>query len=69
MGKFEAGVERVYINSLRQSCNREVEEKDNRIERHSGVFGFGADRDMIKKIKAEPMPSCEKLRDMGLINY
>lgn len=64
---FEQGIERGYVSSLRGTCNREFESKESRMDAHRGVFGFGANPEMIEKIRAEPMPSCQRLRDMGLL--
>ena len=64
---FEIGIERQYVSGLKNQCSREYDYKEARIERNRGVFGFGADWDAIKKIQAEPMPSCEKLQQMGVL--
>ncbi|KAF9512692.1 hypothetical protein BS47DRAFT_1345124 [Hydnum rufescens UP504] len=66
---FENGVERVYVGSLRNGCNRELEDKERRMEQHRGFFGFGGDWEKVKQIQAEVMPSCQRLRDMGLLSY
>lgn len=64
---FEAGIERGFVSSLRSSCNREFESKERRMDQHRGIFGFLGDPDMMEKIRQEPMPSCQRLRDMGLL--
>lgn len=64
---FEAGIERGFVSSLRSSCNREYESRENRMAQHQGIFGFLGDPAKVEKIRQEPMPSCQRLRDMGLL--
>ena len=59
----------MYVGSLRNGCNREIEDKERRMEQHKGFFGIGGDWAMVQQIRAEAMPSCQKLRDMGLLSY
>ncbi|KAF8315371.1 DnaJ-domain-containing protein [Clavulina sp. PMI_390] len=64
---FEASIERGYVSSMRTACNREFESKEQRMDQHRGIFGFLGDPEMVEKIRQEPMPSCQRLRDMGLL--
>lgn len=66
---FENGIERVYVGSLRNGCNREAEDKERRMEQHRGFFGIGGDWAKVEEIRVEAMPSCQRLRDMGLLSY
>jgi DnaJ family protein B protein 12 len=66
---FEREVEKTFVSAHRHQCNKELEDKERRMDAHRGLFGLGADWDKIKLIQKEPMPSCEKLRSMGLLGY
>ncbi|KAF8317757.1 uncharacterized protein EI90DRAFT_2943014 [Cantharellus anzutake] len=66
---FEQLVERTYVDTVRNGCSRELEDKRRRMEQHEGFFGIGADWQKIEQIKGESTPSCQKLRDMGLLRY
>ncbi|KAG8908640.1 hypothetical protein FRB99_004928 [Tulasnella sp. 403] len=54
---FEHDVERTYINSLRHTCQRQLDDRDRRIQEEFGIFGIGADREKIKAIRAETFDS------------
>lgn len=41
-------------------------DKQQRIENNKGFFGIGADWDNIRRIEKEPLPSCQKLRQLGV---
>jgi len=64
---FEQNVERRYVDILRNGCNRELEDKRRRMEQHEGFFGIGADRQKVEQIRNENTPSCQQLRDLGLL--
>jgi DnaJ family protein B protein 12 len=63
---FERVVEHHYEDHLYSLCQSDVESKEHRIEQQRGFFGFGADWDKIREIRAEPMPNCNKLKDLRI---
>lgn len=65
--QFEQSVERTYVDIIRNGCSRELEDKRSRMEQHEGFFGIGADWQKIEQIRNEISPSCQKLRDIGLL--
>ena len=65
--RFEKNVENVYTRELYGRCQRALDDKERRKDREIGVFGFGTDWEKVKKIEQEPIESCDKLRQMGLL--
>ncbi|EMD38957.1 hypothetical protein CERSUDRAFT_112669 [Gelatoporia subvermispora B] len=65
--RFEKNVENVFTRELYGRCQRAIDDKERRKDREIGVFGFGTDWEKVKKIDAEPIESCDRLRQMGLL--
>ncbi|KAG8727542.1 hypothetical protein FRC12_022415 [Ceratobasidium sp. 428] len=63
---FERVVERQYEEHLYNLCQHEADTREHRAQQHQGVFGFGADWDKIRSIRAETLPHCEKLKLLRL---
>lgn len=67
LSRFEATVERVYTQELYTMCQRGMEQKERRKEQEVGVFGIGTDWNKVRRIEAEKVESCDKLRELGVI--
>lgn len=65
--RFEGNVERAYTQDLYVQCQRGVDRKERAKNQEVGLFGFGTDWDRVARIDAEPIPSCEELRRLGLL--
>ena len=65
--KFEHTVERAYTQELYAQCQRGLDRKQRRKDQEVGVFGIGTDWDKVRKIDEEPVESCDKMREMGLL--
>ncbi|PIL25141.1 transporter [Ganoderma sinense ZZ0214-1] len=65
--QFETNVERAYTNELYGQCQRGLDRKQRRKDQEVGVFGIGTDWEEVKKIDVEPIESCDKLRELGLL--
>lgn len=65
--KFEGNVERAFTQDLYAQCQRGLDRKQRREDQEVGIFGFGTDWDKVKQIREEPIESCDKLRQMGLL--
>ncbi|TBU42820.1 DnaJ-domain-containing protein [Dichomitus squalens] len=65
--QFETNIERAYTNDLFVQCQRAIDHKQRRKEQEVGVFGIGTDWEKVKKIEAEPVESCNRLRELGLL--
>ncbi|KAI0708818.1 hypothetical protein C8T65DRAFT_718421 [Cerioporus squamosus] len=65
--KFEGNIERAYTQDLYAQCQRGLDRKQRREDQEVGIFGIGTDWDKVKKIREEPIESCDKLRQMGLL--
>ncbi|KAI1793518.1 DnaJ-domain-containing protein [Ganoderma leucocontextum] len=65
--QFETNVERAYTSDLFAQCQRAVDRKQRRKDQEVGVFGIGTDWEKVKKIDEEPVESCDKLRELGLL--
>ena len=65
--KFEHNIERAYTQELYGQCQRGLDRKQRRKDQEVGVFGIGTDWEKVKKIEQEPIESCDKLRQMGLL--
>lgn len=65
--KFEHNVERAYTQDLYSQCQRGLDRKQRRKEQEVGMFGIGTDWEKVKKIDEEPIESCDKLKQMGLL--
>ena len=63
--RFEQGVEQSYLQRLQQMCNYEIQHRNERLQQARGFFGVGADWDKVKRIEAEVMQHCSKLRSLG----
>lgn len=63
---FERGVEETHIRALQSECHTFNVIKQRKIAEETGLFGWGADYDKIRKLRAEKSPSCEKLRGWGV---
>lgn len=62
---FERDVEETHIRQLQADCHNFNVIKQRKIAEETGLFGWGADYDKIRKIRAEKHPSCDKLRSWG----
>jgi len=56
---FEHDVERSYVSALRHQCQRQLEDRERRVQDAIGVFGIGVNWDEVKKMKEEQFESCE----------
>ncbi|KAH9940849.1 DnaJ-domain-containing protein [Epithele typhae] len=65
--RFESNVERAYTQDLYAQCQRGLDRKQRREDQEVGIFGIGTDWKKVEQIKAEPIESCDKLRQMGLL--
>lgn len=63
--RFEQGIEQNYLQRLQNMCNYEVQNRNERLQRARGFFGLGADWDEVKRIEAEELKHCSKLRSLG----
>jgi len=67
---FERVVERTFVSGLQSQCRAELDSQERRMEQHRGLFGIGANWEEVRKIKAEKLPGCDKLKEMNLFtNY
>lgn len=66
--RFESSVERAYTQDLYAQCQRGVDRKERLKNEEVGLFGIGTDWDKVRRIDAEPVESCEKLRTLGLLH-
>jgi len=67
---FERVVERTFVSGLQSQCRGELDSQERRMEQHRGLFGIGANWEEVRKIKAEKLPACDKLKEMNLFaNY
>jgi len=47
-------------------CRKELQRRNDGIERHSGFLGvFGRNPAELAKVYREPLPSCDRLRQLG----
>ncbi|TFK53426.1 DnaJ-domain-containing protein [Heliocybe sulcata] len=65
--KFEKNVEKVYVSSLYDQCQRGLDRKQQRKEAEVGFFGIGTDWDKVRAIDQEKIEECDRLREMGLL--
>lgn len=63
--RFEQSIEQAYLQRLQSMCNYEVQHRNERLQRARGFFGLGADWDEVKRIEAEELKNCSKLRALG----
>ncbi|GAA97670.1 uncharacterized protein L969DRAFT_49370 [Mixia osmundae IAM 14324] len=63
--RFEETIEENYIHMLQVRCQREMEDRTERIQREKGLFGIGADWAKIRKMQQERSLHCQKLRAAG----
>jgi len=64
---FERGIENRWKNEMIRSCEWQLSERTRKLEANSGIFGIGADRDALKRIREEKLDSCEMLKAKRLI--
>ncbi|CCM01803.1 uncharacterized protein FIBRA_03870 [Fibroporia radiculosa] len=67
LSRFEKTVEQVFKEDLYRQCQRGLEKKERIRDQEVGLFGLGTDWEKVKRIEAEPVESCDRLREMGLI--
>jgi len=67
LSRFEKTVEQVFTQDLYSQCQRGLDVKQRKRDQELGLFGLGTDWEKVKRIEAEPVPSCEQLKSMGLI--
>lgn len=65
---FERTVEQTWRNQMIRLCEREVSERERKVEANSGFLGIGADWDAVKRIRSEKLESCEELKSKRLID-
>ncbi|KAL7421445.1 Chaperone protein dnaJ [Cryptotrichosporon argae] len=65
--RFESAIENSYIHRLDNECQHFQQRRQDRIASEAGIFGWGADYDKIREIRAETNPACEQLRAWGLM--
>lgn len=65
--RFETDVERTYTRELYTQCQRGMDLKERRKEAEVGIFGIGTDWEKVKRIDQEPVESCQRLRELGLL--
>lgn len=65
--RFESDVERSYTSQLYRQCQHAMNAKERRKEAEIGLFGIGTDWEKVKKIDQEPVESCQRLKDLGLL--
>ncbi|KZT71982.1 DnaJ-domain-containing protein [Daedalea quercina L-15889] len=67
LNRFEKTVEQLFTQDLYTQCQRGLDFKQRRRDQELGLFGIGTNWEKVKKIEAEPVPSCEQLKSMGLL--
>ncbi|KZT09990.1 DnaJ-domain-containing protein [Laetiporus sulphureus 93-53] len=67
LSRFEKTVEQLYTQDLFSQCQRGVERKERRRDQEVGLFGIGTNWETVKRIEAERVESCERLKEMGLL--
>jgi DnaJ homolog subfamily B member 12 len=65
--RFEENVDQAFTRETYAVCQRGLDSKQRRKEQALGFFGIGADWEKVKQIEAEPIESCETLKQMGLL--
>ena len=66
LSRFEKTVDQYFTQDLFSQCQRGLDLKSRRRDQELGLFGLGTDWEKVKRIEAEPVPSCEQLKSMGL---
>jgi DnaJ family protein B protein 12 len=56
-------IETLYLNDMKQGCQRERDEQKRLIQEASGIFWL--DQEKMKKAKEMPMPSCQRARELN----
>ncbi|TYJ55212.1 hypothetical protein B9479_004146 [Cryptococcus floricola] len=64
--QFEKNVEGHYVRRLQNECEAFNDRRRVRIQDNSGFFGFGADYEKIKELRAMKSPACQQLRTWGI---
>lgn len=69
LSKFEKSVETRYTNQLYAHCQKEISRIERARENEYGIFGIGIDYEKLKALEAEAkaVPSCNELRQLGII--
>jgi len=65
--KFEETVERTYTHELYADCQNGVNRKERLKDAEMGLFGIGVDWEKVKKIENEPVASCQRLKELGVL--
>jgi len=65
LAKFEAGVERTYINEVYAQCRRALDRKERLRDAEVGLFGIGTDWEKVKQIENEVIPSCVEFEKLN----
>lgn len=65
LARFESKVTRSYVRELTSQCQRDLQDRSERLERSKGFLGFGADWNKVRLITAERSQVCEQLKKMG----
>lgn len=63
---FEFSVEQTQIQYLQAECRAFDNARHRKIAEEAGVFGWGADYDKIRDLRAQTHPACEQLRKWGV---
>ncbi|KAK4701049.1 hypothetical protein P7C70_g5187, partial [Phenoliferia sp. Uapishka_3] len=61
LSKFERGVERAWVMRLQNSCQQEINRRQQMLERERGFFGIGANWEKVKEITDARLENCEKI--------
>ena len=62
---FEQNIEQSYLQRLQNMCQNEMLIRNERLSRARGFLGLGADWEEVKKLEAQRLESCDKLRSLG----
>ncbi|PVF98102.1 DnaJ-domain-containing protein [Serendipita vermifera] len=65
--RFEKNIEERWVNWKYSECVREREFIDRKVDSLSGVFGIGANKEAIKKLRNTKLVSCEELKSKGYV--
>jgi DnaJ homolog subfamily B member 12 len=65
--RFEKNIEDRWVNWKYSECVREREYIDRKVDSLRGLFGIGADREAIQKLRSTKLESCEELKSKGYV--
>ncbi|THV02466.1 DnaJ-domain-containing protein [Dendrothele bispora CBS 962.96] len=65
LAKFEASVERTYVNDIYAQCRRALDRKERLRDAEVGLFGIGTDWEKVKQIENEVIPSCVEFEKLN----